>query len=230
MGSVTAPTPQSGSELVIGLVAAVGTEHDRLTEYLEEILKTFKYRVEIVRLAALLHPFPRYKKLPSGPVDEYIDSHQRAGDEFRELMGRHDALAILGLGEIRRKRIDLSGDENKVVPRCAYIIRSLKTPEEVQTLREVYGNAFLLVGSSAPYELRRKYLASKIASSRHSFQSDQYLPRAEELIQRDQEEADEEFGQNLRNAFHLADVFVDCSDNLRLHSSLERVLALEAVS
>jgi cytidine deaminase len=74
--------------------------------------------------------------------------------------------------------------------------------------------------------MRRRFLATKIASSRDSFQHDQYLPTAEMLIQHDQEEIGKKHGQNLRNAFHLSDIFVDASDAGRLRESLERGLEL----
>ena len=82
--------------------------------------------------------------------------------------------------------------------------------------------SFFLIGASAPAQLRRRFLASRIAESHHEFQLDPFLPVAEQLIQYDQEEIGEEFGQNLRNAFHLADVFVDASEVNRLRDSLQR--------
>jgi len=216
----------AGSELFIGLVAPVGTDHNLLTEILEDTLKSLGYETIVIRLAALLHSFPRYKKLPQEPIDKYISLHQKAGNEFRELTQRPDALAVLGIGAIREARKKRNGDPRQIIPNCAYIIRSLKTPEEVKTLRAVYGNAFILIGSSAPYEIRRRYLANVIAISHHSFQYEQFLPVAEELMLRDQEEIGKTFGQNLRNSYHLADIFVDASETKLLRDSVERGIEL----
>jgi cytidine deaminase len=204
----------------------VGTDHDLLTEIIRDILKSLGYKTEVIRLAQLLHVYPRYKTLPNDPLDDYIESHQNAGDDFRELVQRRDALALLGIGNILETRKRLTGDERKIIPRCAYIIRSLKTPEEVDTLRAVYGDAFVLIGSSADYEHRRRFLADSIARSRHSFQHEQFLPRAETLMLRDQQEAEKPFGQNLLNSYHLADIFVDASETKLLKESLERALQL----
>ena len=169
-------TPAVGFESFIGLVAPVGTDHDLLTEILEDTLRSFGYTTVLIRLAQLLHSYPRYKNLPRDPIDEYIKLHQQAGNEFRELTESADALAVLGIGAIREARKHKNGDERQVIPRCAYIIRSLKTPEEVATLRSIYGSAFILIGSSAHYETRRRLLANAIANSHHSFQYEQYLP------------------------------------------------------
>jgi hypothetical protein len=68
----------SGPELFIGLVAAVGTDHTLLTEILEDVLQSFRYETRVIRLAQLLHTFPRYQNLPAEPADEYIRQHQQA--------------------------------------------------------------------------------------------------------------------------------------------------------
>jgi cytidine deaminase len=220
------PLPRERPELFIGLVAAVGTDHSLLTEILEDILHSFGYETRVIRLAQLLHAYPRYKGIPADPVDVYIRQHQKAGNEFRRITKSDDSLAVLGIGAIQAARLQKNGSKEEVIPNCAYIIRSLKTPEEVRTLRLIYGDGFMLVGSSAPYAMRRRFLATKIAASHHAFQHDQYLAAAEQLIQYDQEEIGKKHGQNLRNAFHLADIFVDASDATRLRSSLERGLEL----
>jgi len=207
-------------------VAAVGTDHTLLTEILEDILHSFGYETKVIRLAQLLHAYPRYRRIPAEPVDVYIRQHQRAGNEFRRITNGDDSLAVLGIGAIQAARIERNKSKEEAIPNYAYIIRSLKTPEEVRTLRSIYGQGFILIGSSAPYAMRRRFLATKIASSRHSFQHDQFLVNAEQLIQYDQEEVGKKHGQNLRNAFHLADIFVDASDPTRLRQSLERGLEL----
>jgi cytidine deaminase len=225
-GTTTGPQPRDGAELFIGLVAPVGTDHDLLSEILVDTLRSFGYETVLVRLAQLLHTYPRYQKLPKNPVDAYIRSHQKAGNDFRWLAESADALAVLGIGAVREARKGRNQDERKIIPSCAYIIRSLKTPQEVATLRSVYGNAFVLIGSSAHYEVRRRFLATAIATSHHSFQYEQFLPTAESLMLIDQEEFGEVFGQNLRNTYYLSDIFVDASETKYLRDSVERGLEL----
>src|SRR6185437_289637 len=103
--TVLSPLPV-GPELFIGLVAPVGTDHDQLTSCLQDIFKSFNYKTRAIRVAALLHRFPRYKDLPSTPIDRYIETHQAAGDDFRELIGKGDALAISAIGDIEKNRLE----------------------------------------------------------------------------------------------------------------------------
>jgi len=152
-----------------------------------------------------------------------------AGDDLRKVTGRDDALAILGIEDIVEERIDAKEKGllvKGIIPRRAYILQSLKNPEELKTLREVYDDAFLLLGAYSPHDTRRDYLARRIAESKSDFPIETHLPKAEELIQRDQEEPGISHGQNVRGIFHRADVFVDTSDNDGLGKSLDRFVEL----
>jgi deoxycytidylate deaminase len=219
-------TSERRPELFIGLVAAIGTDHSLLSQVLEETLRSFNYKTKLIRLTSLLREIPRFRNIPVEPVDDYIAKHQQAGDEFRELVGGANAMAALGIKGIREAREKETRDPAKVAFGTAYIIRSLKTPAEVQLLREVYGDAFLLIASSAPYLNRRNHLATKIAQSRHEFRPEPFLADAERLIQVDLEEPEKPFGQNLKDTFHRADVFLDMSDSKLLRASIERAMEL----
>lgn len=213
-------------ELFIGLVGAAGTELDKVAGLLSESLERVQYEASTIRLASLLRALPRYKKLPIKFVDEYIDSHMTAGDEFRQLSGLSDAVAILGIGEIMEQRKEAGKKFGDIVGSQAYILRSLKNPEEVKALRLVYGSSFYLVAAYSPYHQRRNYLAKRIARSRNRFPFDIHFPIADYLMLRDQEETDFSHGQNTRNTFHHADVFLDMSNPRELRAAINRFTEL----
>jgi hypothetical protein len=48
--------------------------------------------------------------------------------------------------------------EEHFLPNQAYIIRQLKRPEEVETLRRIYGDRFILIGANAPLEVRKRHI------------------------------------------------------------------------
>lgn len=241
---VTEPrTQRLGPELFIGLVGAVGTDLGQVTQLLTKSLSAVGYSTariskpddqstspeSSIRLAKLLHQIPKYKDLPATPVDEYINEHMTAGDEFRKVVGRDDALAVMTIAEIRRERKDAAETGrtvNEIIPRRAYLLQSLKNPKEVTTLRDVYGDGFFLMAAYSQHDARRDYLARRIAESRNDSPSEKYLPKAEALIQRDQEEPGISHGQNVRDLFHRADVFVDTSDLDSLGDSINRFVEL----
>ncbi len=119
-----------------------------------------------------------------------------AGTEARNKTGFGGILALSAIQEIHEKR-DTKDGQRVPKTRTAYILRSLKHPDEVRTLRRVYGSGFVLIGVYSPESARKGYL-----------ESERFLKPAEadELIRRDEHES--ELGQRMRDAFLLADVFI----------------------
>lgn len=210
----------------MGLVSATGTDVEGFAANLKDQLKALSYRFEAIRLIDLLREFTKWKNLPESPLDERIEKQMDAGTSFRETLNHPEAVALLGLGKIMKIRKTLAGAVDKPVSRCAYLLRSLKNPSEVELLRDIYGPAFVLIGAYAPHDLRVGHLSRLIAESKKDFQSDSYHGRAEELIHRDQQEPGTRLGQNVRDTFHRADVFVDASEPGKLKKELQRFINL----
>jgi cytidine deaminase len=213
----------SGPELVIGLVAPVGTDLDGLQAALTESLLQVGYEAGAIRLSALLSAVPGLTtRLTCRTEDERYTTHMDAGTELREKMGRGDALALLAVSAIMDKRQQLTGEASKEASRYCYILRSLKHPKEVETLRGIYGSSFILIAAYAPREQRLQNLATRISESRHCFQISDSRVTAEQLLLRDEAEQGKELGQQVRKAFPLADVFIDTSEPDQLRTAVAR--------
>ncbi len=126
-----------------------------------------------------------------------------AGNDFRRLMKRGDALSMVAVGAMREAR------KKSRFSKHAFILRSLKHPDEVQSLRNIYGPAFILFSLASSRTARADHLAKKICKTKQRFDSKEFLPQAEKLINRDQQEADDSMGQKVSKVFHLADFFID---------------------
>jgi deoxycytidylate deaminase len=75
--------------------------------------------------------------------------------------------------------------------------------------------------------VRKRNLAQKLAASEHSIQSGQYFDKVESLMKRDESEREtDEFGQNVRDTFPLADIFVDISNADGATASISRFIDL----
>jgi len=214
------------TELVIGLVGAVGSQMGSVEEALISAFKLLNFQCEQIKLIELLHEVEKWKDLPHGREDERIRAHMNAGDEFRSLIGSNDALAVLGVGNIRHLRSKITSDHDKPRRRCAYLLRSLKHPEEVECLRQIYGRGFILVAAYSPREERVQHLANKIAESRYGATAEQCRPDAEQLVNRDQEDSAVPYGQNVRTAFPMADVFIATTNKLAMDGQIRRFLEL----
>ncbi len=208
------------------MVGAVGSRLGDVQKVLQSEFTAAGYKVETVHLIELLHEIDRWENLHETPEDVRLEEHMDAGDDFRELISSDDALAILGLGEIRKLRQKATGNAKEPANRTVYILKSLKHPEEVSALREVYGPSFFLGAAYSPREIRIQHLAKKIARSHNSYHEEPFRANAEQLVTRDQKDSTKNSGQNVRHSFPMADVFLDSTDELKLQKDVNRFVRL----
>lgn len=218
--------PNSGPELVIGLVGAVGCDLPLIADTFVTALREVNYDGVTIRLSHLLHDLEPYAHIAAvHDQEEYISGHMDAGNELRKRT-TSDVMARLGVVRIRvARQRNGEEDENQPHPRSAYILNSLKRPEEVTKLREIYGGAFFLVSAYASRERRRDALAARIAKSKN-LEMKECLWIAERLIERDEIESRVTTGQDVRDTFPLADAFVNADDKAAIESSVRRTVAI----
>jgi deoxycytidylate deaminase len=218
-------TPQR-PELIFGLVGAVGTDLTNVEMFLGRELQNLGYVASPIRLIHLLKIFKRWEAIPTAPADDYINQSMDAGNQFREHTRSPDALAAMAVAKIRAIRRIKSDNEEYVLPNTAFILRSLKNPAEVETLRTIYGESFILIAAYSSHAARLRHLTKRITQSRSSFSEEEYRHVAEQLIERDQEEPGNKLGQNVRDTFHRADIFVDATNKANLEESIIRFVRL----
>jgi len=221
--------PTKGPELVFGLVGPVGTDLASVGSVLQDVLSQVDYKSELYRLSHLMHDIPQtpWSQLKDkGPFEEIVHSHMTAGDKLCKVLKRCDAVALLGVGAIREFRESTTRDAYRSIARFAHILRSLKRPAEVQTLRRIYGPTFFVIAAHAPKAKRLQNVATKIAESHFSNQIGEYMIGAEGLLKRDEAEFGDDFGQNVRDTFPLADIIIDSSDEPSMADSIGRFIEL----
>jgi deoxycytidylate deaminase len=211
-------------ELVLGLIGPVGTDLDLVTDAFVEALRDVRYESHLVRLSSLLHELDWSQPLPSEPLDTHISCHMDGGNKLRRLLKRGDALALMAVGAVRHFRRTETSQPDEPLPRRAYLLRSLKHPDEVRYLRNIYGERFVVVAAYSPRDTRLHELAERIAISHHSMIPEDYFGAAQQLIRRDEAEEDDRYGQNVRQAFPLADFFVDARERGRLREAVVRTI------
>jgi deoxycytidylate deaminase len=226
-------------EMVFGVVCPLGTDIHPVMTALENSLHSVCYTYDHIRLSQLLR-----EECSEPPPQEgeagYLEAMMQAGDDFRKRVGSGAALAILAIISIwkrRAQKLSLSDDRPAVeisdedegapsIKRHAHILRSLKHPDEANLLRSVYGNRFVLVGVSAPEPIRRQFVNEQLSEERNSFNADDVAAEADRLIRRDARDPDNEFGQNVKRTFELADVFVDGSLPTKATAEIGRFIEL----
>lgn len=202
------------TELVIGLVAPVGVNLDDVHNRLESFFTQFRYKVNFIQLSRLAK-----KYIPQSEESltelQRLDEGMNHGLEIRKKYSRPDFYALLAIEAINKMR-ETGANESPPLKRYVHIIRSLKHPAEVETLRHVYGDGFFLLGISSSIA-RRKYYLEKLKGV-----STEELDR---LIERDDKEPGD-WGQRTRDVFQLADAFVSADYVDNLSEQLSRILDL----
>jgi hypothetical protein len=198
------PSHAKGPEIFIGLIGAVGTDLYRIREQLKQELRRANYTPEIIHLSKLMMDLNNLEYLAAydkGPEDDRIDKFMDAGDAIRDSISRGDAVVLLGIGKIQdiREENQTTSARNKgegeqadrqrsreirPLNRRAYIFHSLKHPEEVRTLRRVYGTAFVAISVYSPRNVRKQTLGERIARSRKEYNSEKFASRADQLIEK----------------------------------------------
>lgn len=157
------------------------------------------------------------------------------GTAIREKIQHGDGVVRFAIQEIAAERKKISGDSGKPAPRTAFILRGLKHPDEVKTLRTVYKDSVHIISVYEPKSVRINRLFEKIKKSRrphlarpNSGDAANWKRRAEELVARDEDERGRPLGQHLQNTFHLADFFAvkGASKNKPVAQQIERYIAL----
>lgn len=188
------------SELVIGIIHTVGTNCTDIIECIVDSLRKFRYSAEVIKVSKeILNPF-------APEVTEFDDEFDRIsffmnlGNEIRKET-KDDAILMKGVAAYIYKKYRVDNEEAPQT-RKAYIIDSIKHPDEVDFLRKTYGDGFHLIGISDGYDRRKSYLVKRKNLSEE---------QAEELLDRDDNEK-EKNGQHTRDAYQQSDYFINASD------------------
>lgn len=210
------PDERNSLELILAFTGPVGSGVTTVCNKFIDILREdFQYEPYYIKISDIIKEHSEEVNVDlSGnmtPADR-IDSYQNAGNLLRERKSSYLAdRAIERINFIRRENGGvLVQNERPDIPiqkRMAYIIDSLKNPEEVRRLRTIYGDLFWHITVFAPDEIReRRLIANSVAdvNIRHIMKKD-----AQEGIST---------GQQVSKTAHLADYFIrnhtDIVDNI----------------
>ena len=190
------------SEVVIGLVGAIGTNLDQLKVTIKEMLTAYSYDVMEIRISSDI--INKLKEIESSAGNyKKINDLMSAGNELRKKSKNNAILSMAASALISSHREKEYSGLPKPKRRKAYIIHSLKHPDEVNLLREIYTNGFYLIGVYSDEDRRKEFLVNHKSISKEE---------AEELIKRDAHEGDD-WGQHTRDTYELSDFFISSGSN-----------------
>ncbi len=219
---------EASNEIVFAVVGGAGSGTSVIAKTLRGLLAdarlgTDAFDVTILKASSVIREWAKKngKKIPpSEPKKlEYVEILQDYGDQMRDGVGLggvdHTAVARELVAEIRKIRANKTGvkyiPKEEVAPDGkprAYILDSIRHPAEVQLLRTIYGDAFILVGVVCQESKRESRMTDKY--------EDAGTKAARKFMSRDSADPTNKHGQHVADAFELADFFVDNTEDREL--------------
>ena len=201
-------------ELMFGIAGPIGVDIESICDSLSNALRAVRYNSETIHLTKEMMKYG----LPNKPVksiasDFYTDIRYKIkyANALCEEMKDAAALARVALRTIATRRALLPGGKlQHPVPQTAYLIRQLKRPDEIAVVRKVYGKNFMLISAYGSPEQRAKLVEERLRRTLPpSTRPHEISSKAMELMSLDADEEGNDYGQHLRETFHLGDVFID---------------------
>ena len=212
---------EASNEIVFAVVGGAGSGTGVIAEQLRILLIDTKmggkaFDVVILKASKVIRDWAEQHHKPLPPAEpkklESAAIFQDYGDEMREGVGTgkpdYSAVAVGLISDIQRTRAQRIGvafnPGDEVAPDGApraYILDSIRHPAEVHLLREVYGDAFVLIGVVCEQSKREARMHTKYV--------DGGAVNARTFMKRDNADDGKKHGQQVAEAFHLADFFVD---------------------
>lgn len=188
------------SELVIGIITTVGTNIKQVKENIFDRLNRYNYSYKDIKVSReVISEFSKANNFNN--EYERISFYMDQGNKIRKETNDESILMKGVISKILMQRDNPNNPSPRA--RIAYIIDSIKHPEEVNFLRVTYGSGFHLIGITSTNSRREKYLVDEKGFTKE---------QAKEILERDANES-EKYGQHTQDAFQNADYFINVSDN-----------------
>lgn len=213
----------SKADVIIALVGGIGVAFDRVITQLRRRLEDeYDFTVREIRVTALFGHLAQYSgRLNAHPTRSfrYYNDAIKIGNEIRQQYGA-DALARLAIREIHEQR------DQSNAGRVAYIVHSLKRPEEIEQFRQVYGTLSYCLAIYADEAVRRERLTKRFITALTAAETtEDAAVHAMRLVSKDS--SDElDYGQAVRKAFQNADYFLRTDEGDEMERSIDRFLQL----
>lgn len=195
-------------EIIIGIVSPVGTKLDPTIGALKTEFEKKRFEFHHIKISGMFNAVAESMGY-SGDLlfknkFERIDNFIKFGNYVRDNIGTK-SLSVLAISQIAEKRDKAPEGINGIV----YIIDQLKTEDEVEQLREMYGSRFIQISVYSARDVRVDNLSKTIARDHQKRDGNKFRHLAEHLVVRDEDETEVPNGQRVGKIFQLADVVIN---------------------
>lgn len=201
-------------ELFIGFVAPIGTDIRASINSFSSYFRAEGYNVVPIKVTEVFDKIaaflPPKKKLVQSDEAGRLETYIKYGNQLRSTFDDDQVLAAITITRIVQwRRAQSVADKAAAPEKNIYLLYQFKRREEIDLLRSVYGRAFFQVSVYSRRGARVDNLSRRFAEGHNRGNTNTYRGAAEEIVQRDENESDEQHGQRVSRIFHDADVIVN---------------------
>lgn len=206
---------RAAKELVFAVVGHIGSGTSEIASQLAELVETVgKFEPTVVKARDRIEEWARQNGREVPTERRLIETTQRLQDLGDEM--RNTSPDFTSVGEAIAKRIRVIRGEKQgadltsaaaIIPDGtprAYIVDAIRHPAEVEVLRHIYQDAFVLIGVVCDEQARVRRIMAKYDNAGEG--------AAQKLMECDAKRGPK-YGQRVSDAFHMADFFVDNSQS-----------------
>ena len=200
-------------EIVIGLVAPIGTAVGDTISDIRAFFTAAGYTVHEIRVTDVFKQTEKIvvpeKPLVETPLAQRYESYIAYGNQLRKFSNDASVLAALTIQTIVVSRIRNSSPENEKFSKNVFILHQFKRSEEIDLLRAVYGKIFFQISVYSMRSARVDYLSRKFSEDAGEAAHTAFRASAEQLVDTDENQIREKFGQRVAKIFHDADLILN---------------------
>lgn len=213
-------------ELVIGICSPLGTPNGKVTTLISDALKRYNYETINFKVTELMKQISLPSKtLVDTPLEQRYNSYIEYANSLRDVTGVAGILSYICCSALRSHRRIKKSAPDSYVPRTSYVFDQFKRKEEIEVLRQIYGRLFIMISVYSDEDNRIIALSERIAETHsESRPTEDHKIQARKLVSRDAHEEDVPAGQRMRDAFPLADLFINIDDFEGSKKAIERFI------
>lgn len=200
-------------DLYIALVGAAGTDLQPVKTQLKAHLASFDYAYQDVKVSQLIAEFCDIDTRGM-EEDQRVRALMDGGDRIRADHHGGDGVVSLMVNYIQSFREKDEEPSTGLLGSTAFVIDSLKNPEEIKTLNSIYGRNFYTVSVYATAGEREAKLSNRIAETCNTNTRDEHKKRAQNVIKEDERRDTTPLSQDVQGTFPRADFFVKCGEGV----------------
>ena len=209
-------------EIFIALIAPIGVDLNSVESALRNSLKSVGYATNPIRLTEIFDDIDNDYDLKYDNEFERYQKFIKAGDELRIDTNQNDIFALYGIQKLSQH--SPRGMDVDVPKNIAHIFRQVKRPEEIQTLKRVFGRNILFISCYDSKDNRVNNLVKKLLKTERGRSRTNLESEALKIMAIDEDERDHEAGQRVLDCYQHADYVIDCQSKSSTTKSSDRLI------